>query len=62
MAQDLKILTSEEIMQMDQLQLVEAHVSIVEDSVDAESIRTSAVALLNTEAGRSYVAFNPIAI
>lgn len=62
MAQDLKILTSAEVMQMDQLQLVEAHVSIIEDSTDAESIRTSAVALLNTDAGRSYVAFNPIAI
>lgn len=62
MATDLKPLTREEVLQMDQLQLVEAHVSIVEDSEDIESVRTSAVALLNTDAGRSYVAFNPIAI
>lgn len=62
MAQDLKELTPAEVMQMDQLQLVEAHVTIVEESADVESVRTSAVALLNTDAGRSYVAFNPIAI
>lgn len=62
MSTELKALTKEEVLQMDSLQLVEAHVSIIEDSVDVESVRTSAVALLNTDAGRSYVAFNPIAI
>lgn len=62
MSTELKALSKEEVLQMDSLQLVEAHVSIIEDSADVESVRTSAVALLNTDAGRSYVAFNPIAI
>ena len=62
MAQNLKVLTPDEVRQMDTLQLVEAHLSILEDSQDIESVRTSAVALLNTDTGRAYVALNPVAL
>ena len=62
MAQNLKVLTPDEVRQMDTLQFLEAHLSILEDSHDTKSVRTSAVALLNTDTGRAYVALNPVAL
>lgn len=56
------ILTEHEVLQMDTLQMIQAHVDTLLGSDDVESVRTSAVALLNTEAGRIYIAANPVAI
>lgn len=55
-------LTEHEILQFDTLQLIEAHVDTILTSDDAESVRCSAVALLNTESGRRYVATHPMAL
>lgn len=46
----------------DQLVMVTALHSICNESEDAEIVRTSAAALMNTEAGRNYVALNPITV
>jgi len=56
------ILTEHEILQIDKIQLVEAHIEILSGSEDVESVRTSAVALLNTRAGRDYVTAHPMAL
>jgi hypothetical protein len=56
------ILTEHEVLAMDKLQLIEAHIDILTGSEDPESVRTSAVALLNTQAGRDYVTANPMAL
>jgi hypothetical protein len=49
-------------MMTDQLKMVSALHAIAADSEDAETVRTAAAALMNTEAGRNYVAINPINI
>jgi hypothetical protein len=46
----------------DQLVMVTALHAICNESEDAEIVRTSAAALMNTEAGRNYVALNPITV
>lgn len=47
-------------MMTDQLVMVTALHNIAAESDDAEIVRTSAAALMNTEAGRNFVAINPI--
>ena len=47
-------------MMTDQLAMVTALHHIVNESEDAEIVRTAASALMNTEAGRNYVVINPI--
>jgi hypothetical protein len=49
-------------MMQDQLVMVSALHAIAADSEDAETVRTAAAALMNTQAGRNYVAINPINI
>jgi len=56
------ILTDHEVLVMDTFQLVEAHIEILSGSNDPESVRASAVALLNTQAGRDYVTAHPMAL
>lgn len=47
-------------MMTDQLVMVTALHAIAADSEDAETVRCAAAALMNTEAGRNFVAINPI--
>lgn len=49
-------------MLQDQLVMVSALHAIAADSEDAETVRTAAAALMNTQAGRNFVAINPINI
>lgn len=47
-------------MMQDQLKMVTALHTIVNESDDAEIVRTAAAALMNTEAGQAFVSHNPI--
>lgn len=47
-------------MMQDQLIMVTALREIAAESDDAEIVRTASAALMNTEAGRNFVAINPI--
>lgn len=49
-------------MMTDQLTMVTALYNIAHDSTDHEVVRTAMAALMNTEAGRNYVALNPIVL
>ena len=46
----------------EQLQLVQALVNIAQESEEAETVRLAMAALMNTEAGRTYMAQNPMVI
>lgn len=48
------------VMLTDQLVLVQALHNIAQESDDSEDIRMAMSALTNTEAGRTYLAHNPI--
>lgn len=47
-------------MMNDQLVMVTALHTVACESDDAEIVRTASAALMNTQAGRNYVAINPI--
>jgi len=49
-------------MMTDQLHLVTALYNIAHDTTEHEIVRTAMAALMNTEAGRNYVALNPIVL
>jgi len=56
------MMTEHEVLQMDNLQLVEAHVDTLHESSDVEAVRNSAIALLNTKSGRDYATNYPMAL
>jgi len=54
--------TATETLMLENAALVEGHVQTLTESMDVESVRSAALALLNTSTGRAYAAMNPIAI